>query len=93
MIDTPTGISPDKLTEENCRIPVVELCKIGKVRPTYYYAEARRGKAPKPNRGLTLAEAKAWLDARIAKKSARAEAVRRLHAHYQVPDAKEGQHE
>jgi hypothetical protein len=91
MAKTPAGVPPDDelILAELCKIPVAELSKIARVAPTYYYAEARRGRAPKPDKGVTLAEAKAWLDGRIAKKAARAAAVRRLRAFYEAPDAAE----
>lgn len=71
MSNTPAGRSLAK-------VPVAEICKIAGITTTFFYAEARRGRAPKPQKGVTLDEAKAWLDARAAKKTARAEAVRRL---------------
>jgi hypothetical protein len=78
-----SGDSPDDLI---LKISVAELCKIADVAPTFYYREARHGRAPKPQNGLTLAEAKSWLDKRFAKKVARAEAVRRLRAAYGAKD-------
>jgi hypothetical protein len=77
------AVSPDELIP---KIPVAAVCQIAGVTPTFYYAEARRNRAPKPQNGLTLAEAKSWLDSRFAKKAARAEAVRRLRAAYGAKD-------
>jgi hypothetical protein len=83
-VDSPAGAPPDD--DLILKISVAELCKIADVTPTFYYAQARRGRAPKPKNGLTLAEAKAWLDRRFAKKAAGAEAVRRLRAAYGAKD-------
>jgi hypothetical protein len=71
------------------RIPVAEVCKIAKIAPTFYYAEARRGRAPKSHCGLTLAEATAWLNARFSKKVARAESVRRLRELFPISEGRQ----
>jgi hypothetical protein len=71
------GESPDNLVP---RVPIVDLARIAGVTPGFLYAEARRGRAPKSKRGLTLAEATAWIKSRRAKRAARAEAVRELEA-------------
>jgi hypothetical protein len=83
MAEIPTGFPPDD--ELVPKVPVAAVCRIAGVAPTYFYAEARRGRAPKSKNGLTLDEAKAWLDGRIAKKVLRAEAIKRLHALYVAP--------
>ncbi len=72
--DAPAGGS------SSAKVPVAEICKIAGITQTFFYAEARRGRAPKSagGAGVPLEAAKAWLDARAAKKAARAEAVRRL---------------
>jgi hypothetical protein len=83
-LEIPPGESPDDL------IPVAELCKLAGVTPTFYYAESRAGRAPKSRRGITLAEAKSWLDARAAKKAARTAAAQRLRSLYEVADTQGG---
>jgi hypothetical protein len=65
------------------KVPVAAVCAIAGVTSSYFYQEARRGRAPKSRNGLTMAEAKSWLDGRIAKKADRSEAVRRLRALYE----------
>lgn len=76
MAKTSAGTIPDELIPS--RIPVIELCRVARCTPSNYYTLARRGKAPKPKRGITLAEAKSWLEGRAAKKAARAEALKQL---------------
>jgi hypothetical protein len=70
MTDLPAGESPDD------SIPVAELCKLLGVTPTFYYAEVKRRRAPKPRpAGVPLAAAKAWLAARAEKTAAKAAAA------------------
>ena len=89
MAETPpTGAPPDLIP--SAKIPVIDLCRIAGCATTYYYREARLGRAPKSRCGLTFEEAKSWLDGRIAKRGAKAAAIQRLRELYEeAPDAKE----
>ena len=73
MIDLPPGDSPDDLI-----VSIADLCRLVGVTPTYFYRQARQGKAPKSRCGITLAEARTWINARRVKKAAKAAAVQRL---------------
>jgi hypothetical protein len=72
---TPGDSSPD-LTP---RVRVVDVCKTYGCTTTFYYTEARAGRAPVPQAGgITAEEANAWLAERRKKRIARAAAgVRR----------------
>jgi hypothetical protein len=71
--DLPTG--------DDC-IPVAELARIAGCTAENIYLKARQGrlKLQPGHRGVLMAEAKAWLEAREARKTARADAVRRFKA-------------
>jgi hypothetical protein len=83
VTDLPTGAAPDDL------ISIADLARIAGVRPTYYYAEARAGRAPRPKKGVSFAEAVSWLEGRARKKAAREDTLRRLR---EVVGVKEGRH-
>lgn len=70
-------------------VSVAEICRRAGVTEARYYYLARKGKAPRSNRGVPFEQAKEWLEARAARKRARAEGMRRL-SELCAPDAKEG---
>jgi hypothetical protein len=72
-----TGDPPVDLTP---RVPVAAVCKRLGIEPTFYWAEARAGRAPVSHKGLTIEQANAWIAERLKKKAARAEASRRRQA-------------
>lgn len=74
-------MSDDPIDE--IRVPVRRLCEIARpggppLAYSYYYAEVKRGRAPKPKGGVTLREAREWLLKRAAKQAAKLEAMKRL---------------
>jgi hypothetical protein len=81
VTDLPPGESPAD------RVPVAELAKLAGIAPTHYYLLARQGLAPKPQHGVTFAEASAWLSERAAKKAKKAATVERLRSLYEAAGA------